>query len=46
MTNSVKDLKDFFSTEDKPVNTSEMMAFWKSLSDVEKEYYQGADLSA
>jgi hypothetical protein len=44
VTNSVKEIKDFFSTPEKPVNTTEMMQFWKSLSDDEKAYYQAADL--
>ena len=45
MTNSVVNLKDFFSTPEKPVSSAEMMTFWKSLSDDEKAYYQNADLS-
>lgn len=42
--NSVTDLKTFFSTEEKPCSTQEMMEFWKSLSDEEKTYYKTAAL--
>ncbi len=45
MSNTVKQLKDFFSTPEKPVSASEMMLFWKSLNDTDKEYYNNADLS-
>lgn len=41
---SVADLKEFFSTSEKPVAAKEMMEFWKSLSDEEKEYYKNAEL--
>lgn len=44
-TNAVKELKAYFSTEEKPVSAAEMMDFWKSLSDEEKKYYQEVDLS-
>lgn len=43
--NQVKDIKEFLSTPEKPIPTSEMMEFWKSLSPEEKEYYKTADLS-
>lgn len=43
--NSVKDIKDYFSTAEKPVSTGEMMEFWKSLSDGEKDYYKNVNLS-
>lgn len=43
--NSVKDLKDFFNTPEKPVSSSQMMEFWKTLTDEEKSYYRGAELS-
>jgi hypothetical protein len=42
--NTVKALKDFFSTAERPVGTSEMMEFWKSLSDEEKAYFKTAEL--
>ena len=42
---SVADLKDWFSTKDRPVPATEMMEFWKSLSDEEKEYFKTADLT-
>jgi hypothetical protein len=44
--NSVKELKDYFATDDKPIGASEFMTFWKSLDDEEKDYYKTADLSA
>ena len=43
--NSVADLKAYFSTEKKPVPAKEMMDFWKSLSEEEKEYYKQAELA-
>lgn len=44
MPNSVAELKVYFSTTEKPVPAKEMMEFWKSLSDEEKEYYHNAEL--
>lgn len=46
MANTVSQLKEFFSTPEKPCASREMMDFWKSLSDEDKKYYQAADLSA
>ncbi len=43
--NTVKDLKSFLSTPEKPVSNGEMMEFWKSLTDEEKEQFKTADLS-
>jgi hypothetical protein len=43
MANSVKALMAFFSTEEK-VSPKEMMDFWKSLSEEDREYYQNAAL--
>lgn len=40
MENTVKDLKEYFG-----VNAKEMMDFWKSLSEEEKEYYKKAPLA-
>lgn len=45
MDNTVKDLKAYFSTTEKPVSNTEMMDFWKSLSDEEKAYYKNAELN-
>lgn len=42
--NGMKEIKDFFGTPERPVTGPEMMAFWKSLTDEEKEYYKTADL--
>ena len=42
--NSVAEIKAYFGTPDRPVPAQEMMAFWKSLSDEEKEYYKTAEL--
>ena len=42
--NSIKDLKNYFG-ENKPVATTEMMEFWKSLTDAEKVYFKNAQLS-
>jgi hypothetical protein len=46
MANTLKDLKEFFSVPEKPVNNTEMVEFWKSLSDEEKEEYKNVDLNA
>lgn len=43
--NSLKDLREFFSTAERPVTTPEMAAFWKSCSDDEKAYFKSADLA-
>lgn len=43
--NSIKALKNFFSTDDNPCSTGEIMAWWRDLSDEEKDYYKSADLS-
>lgn len=43
--NSISAIKAFFSTEEKPCTTNEIMQFWKSLTLEEKEYYKTADLS-
>jgi len=45
MSNTVAELKEFFSTSAKKVDAKEMMEFWKSLSEEEKEYYKSAKLS-
>lgn len=42
--NTPKDLKDFFSTPEKPVALKEMNDFWQSLSEDDKEYYRYAEL--
>lgn len=44
MENTVKDLKAFFSTPEKPVSTSEMMEFWKSCTDEQKQEFKTAEL--
>ena len=43
--NKIPDIKKFFSTEEKPVGNTEMMEFWKSLSEEEKEELRTMDLS-
>lgn len=43
--NTVTQLKQFFSTPEKPVSAAEMVAFWRSCSEEEKAYYQSANLS-
>lgn len=43
--NTMKDLKEFFNSPEKPVSLSEIKEFWESLSDEEKVYYKNADLS-
>lgn len=45
MANDIKAIKEFFSVPGKPVETQEMMEFWKSLSPQEKEELRTADLS-
>ena len=43
--NSIKDIRNFFNTKDKPLSLSEMSEFWKSLTPAEQDYYKTADLS-
>jgi hypothetical protein len=43
--NSLKEIKEFFSTPEKPVGNTEMAQFWKSLTDDEKAYYKSAPLA-
>lgn len=43
--NNVRDLMEFFSTEEKPCKSGEFMEFWKSLTDEEKVEFKTADLS-
>ena len=42
--NTPMDLKKFFSTPEKPCASPEIMEFWKSLSEEEKDYYRTAPL--
>lgn len=44
MANTVKELKEFFSTPERPVSAKEMMDFWKSMSEEERKYYLEAEL--
>lgn len=44
--NTVKDLKEYFSTPENPVNAREMMDFWQSCSEDDKEYFKTADISS
>jgi hypothetical protein len=43
--NTVKELKEYFSTPEKPVAAAEMMAFWKSMDEKQREYYKTIDLT-
>lgn len=42
--NSLKDIREFFGTPDRPVNPTELKEFWQSLTDEEKNYYKSAPL--
>lgn len=42
--NSLTDLKRFLGTSERPVDNAEWVAFWKSLSDEEKEEFRNATL--
>lgn len=42
--NSLTDLMDFFSTDERPVKPAEFKLFWNSISDEEKAYYKNAEL--
>jgi hypothetical protein len=44
MSNTVAQLKEYFSIGTRKVEAKEMMEFWKSLSEEEKEYYHKAEL--
>ena len=43
--NTVTQIKEFFNDPAKPCNAAEVMEFWKSLSEEEKEYYKKAELT-
>ena len=43
--NKIPELKAYFSTEERPVGNTEMMEFWKSLTEEEKDELRTADLS-
>ena len=36
----MKQIKEYFGCEGRPVSPNEMMQFWKSLTDEEKHYYK------
>lgn len=38
----LKVIKEYFSTSDKPVEATEMMAFWTSLTPEEKNFFRNA----
>lgn len=42
--NSMSQLKEFFSKDAPPVTMAEMSAFWRSLSEEDKAYFKAADL--
>jgi hypothetical protein len=42
--NTITEIKEFFNSKEKPLSAAEVMEFWKSLSDEEKEYYKHAEL--
>lgn len=42
--NSLTDLKKFLGTSERPVDNTEWVAFWKSLSDEEKAEFRSAEL--
>lgn len=43
--NSLKEIREFLGTPDRPVSPTEMKEFWQSLTDEEKNYYKSAPLS-
>lgn len=43
--NTIQQLKAYFSNEDNPVSNTEMMEFWKSLTDEEKRQLKEMGLS-
>lgn len=45
MANTIKDIRNFLNTEEKPLSLSEMSEFWKSLTPEEQNYYKTADLT-
>jgi hypothetical protein len=42
--NDTKALIAFFSTTERPVTAAEFMAFWKSCTDEQKDYYRNAEI--
>jgi hypothetical protein len=43
--NSISDIRRFFDDEERPLQSNEFVAFWKSLSEEDKEEFKHADLS-
>lgn len=43
--NSIPDIKAFFERDAKPLAQGELINFWKSLTDEEKDEFLHADLS-
>lgn len=43
--NTIKDLKDFFGTPDRPVTTTEFKDFYISLTEAEKVYFKTTPLN-
>lgn len=42
--NSILDLKRYLGTPERPVNNTEWIEFWKSLSDEEKDEFRKSEL--
>jgi hypothetical protein len=43
-TNSIGELKNYFSTPERPVSTAEFAEMWKSMTTEEKDEFKLADL--
>jgi hypothetical protein len=44
MPNGMTELKEFLSTPDNPISPKEMIDFWMTLTEEEKEYYRNVEL--
>jgi len=44
--NSIGDIRRYFEADARPLQPNEFVAFWKSLSEEDKEEFKHADLSA
>lgn len=42
--NSIFQIAKYFHSDDQPIQREELLEFWVSLSDSEKEYYRKVDL--
>lgn len=42
--NKLKDIREFFGTPERPVDASELVEFWESLTNEEKDEFRRSEL--